>query len=194
MKKVLNIAFILLTINLSIMAQQGFTMEKEISINVPAAELWEMIGPGFVEVYKWASNVDHAEGKGRSEFEGAVCDERFCDVNVKGFSKISEKLSYYNEQQMKLSYEVIEGTPGFVDLAKNTWTVVPIDSNSSKLVMNLEFKTSGFMGMMMNGMMKSKMNKTLDIILNDAKVYSETGIVSDAKQKRINKLQKKIAA
>jgi len=86
MKKILNL------INSGIMAQKGFNVQKELIINVPATELWEMIGPGFIEVYKWSSNVDHAEGKGTSSFEGAVCHERFCDVNVKGFSKISEIL------------------------------------------------------------------------------------------------------
>lgn len=58
------------------MAQSGFEIEKLIVIDVPASELWEMIGPGFVEVYKWSSNVDHAVGSGKSEFEGAVCSKR----------------------------------------------------------------------------------------------------------------------
>jgi len=64
------------------MAQKGFNVQKEMIIDVPASELWEMVGPGFVEVYKWSSNVDHAEGQGTSKFEGAACNERFCDVNV----------------------------------------------------------------------------------------------------------------
>ena len=73
------------------MAQKGFEVQREIIINASAAELWEMVGPGFVEVYKWSSNVDHATGKGEGKFDGAVCDERFCDVNVKGFSKIRKR-------------------------------------------------------------------------------------------------------
>ncbi len=191
MKKILNLCFILLTVNFGIMAQKGFQVEKEITIDVPASELWEMVGPGFVDVYKWSSNVDHAEGKGVSKFEGAVCDERFCDVNVAGFSKISEKLTFYNEERKKLTYAVMDGMPGFITKAENTWTVVPIDGNRSKLVMNADFGVKGLMGAIMKGAMKKKMVQTLTTVLNDAKVYAETGQVSIAKAERVNKLSKK---
>ena len=173
------------------MAQKGFNVEKEMVINVPASELWEMVGPGFVEVYKWASNVDHAEGKGNSPFDGAVCSERFCDVNVKGFSKISEKLTNYNQDKMNLAYVVNTGMPGFVTHAENDWTVVPVDGNTSKLVMKANFQMKGLMGAMMKGIMKKKMNETLQIILNDAKVYAETGNVSENKASRVAQLAKK---
>ena len=181
----------LLMINTGIMAQKGFEVNKEMVVNVSADKLWEMIGPGFIDVYKWSSNVDHAEGSGNSEFEGAVCSERFCDVNVKGFSKISEKLIKYNEKNMNLAYEVVDGMPGFITLAKNDWTVVPVGDNQAKLVMKAEFGSKGLMGTIMNGMMKKKMIKTIDTVLNDAKIYAETGMISAAKQERKDKLLKK---
>jgi len=191
MKNLLSLCFILLTLNSGIMAQKGFNVEKEMTINVPASELWEMVGPGFVEVYKWASNVDHAEGKGMSSFEGAVCSERFCDVNVKGFSKISEKLTNYNQDKMNLAYVVNTGMPGFITHAENDWTVVPIDANRSKLVMKANFKMKGLMGTLMKGVMAKKMNQTLQVILNDAKVYAETGKISENKATRVAQLAKK---
>lgn len=141
MKKIVQIVIVLLTLNTSIMAQKGFDVQKEITINVSADQLWEMVGPGFIDVYKWSSNVDHAEGKGQSDFEGAVCSERFCDVNVKGFSKISEELTKYDRKRMSLAYEVKDGMPGFVVRAVNDWTVIPVDANHSKLVMKAEFRS-----------------------------------------------------
>lgn len=186
------IAILILTFTFTTtMAQKGFELQKEILIDVPASELWEMVGPGFVEVYKWSSNVDHAEGKGEGEFEGAVCSERFCEVNVKGFSKISEKLTKYNEQEMNLAYEVREGMPGFITKAVNDWTVVPVNATQSKLVMKAEFGSKGLMGAMMKGMMRKKMNQTLETVLMDAKVYAETGKISENKRKRIAELQGK---
>lgn len=173
------------------MAQKGFDIQKEITVNVPADILWEMVGHGFIEVYKWSSNVDHAEGKGTPEFEGAACSERFCDVNVKGFSKISEKLTKFDEKEMNLAYQVYEGMPGFITVAANQWTVVPLNVNQSKLQVKATFRSKGIMGTLMNGMMKKKMNETLTTVLNDAKIYAETGQVSQAKRKRIDKLMKK---
>lgn len=150
-----------------------------------------MVGPGFIEVFKWSSNVDYATGRGQSEFEGAVHNERYCDVNVKGFNKISETLTKYDETTMNLAYAVNEGMPGFVTKAVNDWTVVPVGENQCKLVMKAEFGSKGLMGALMNGMMKKKMNETLATVLNDAKVYAETGQVSAAKQARIDELAKK---
>ncbi len=191
MKYLLQSLILLFTLNQSAMAQKGFDIEKEITINVSAAQLWDMVGPGFIDVYKWSSNVDHAEGKGISSFEGAVCDERFCDVNVKGFSKISEKLVNYDEQSMNLAYTVQNGMPGFITLAKNDWTVVPVNANTSKLVMKGTFRSKGLMGTLMNGVMKKKMAETLETVLNDAKVFAETGEISIAKKERNQELAKK---
>ncbi len=193
MKNLIGAIFALLIINSGAMAKSGFKTTKEIIINVSADRLWEMVGPGFVDVYKWSSNVDHAEGKGQSEFDGAVCSERFCDVNVKGFSKISEELTDYNATKMSLTYQVKDGMPKFITKAENNWVVVPIDDHQSKLVMNVNFESKGLMGKMMNGMMRKKMDKTLDTVLNDAKVYAETGEISDEKRQRVEKLARKAA-
>ena len=191
MSKLITVLILSLTLTSGMMAQKGFTLQKEILINVSADELWEMVGPGFVEVYKWSSNVDHAEGSGQPEFSGAVCSERVCNVNVKGFSKISERLTKYDEQSMNLAYQVEDGMPKFVTKAVNDWTVVPVGKNQSKLVMIAEFGSKGLMGALMNGMMKKKMAQTLETVLMDAKVYAETGQVSEHKGKRIAELKKK---
>jgi len=193
MKRIIQTVVIILTVNFNIMAQKGFEVQKEIIIDVPAAELWEMIGPGFVDVYKWSSNVDHAVGSGSPEFDGAVCSKRTCDVNVKGFSKINETLTKYDANKKVLAYQVDEGMPGFVTKAVNKWTVMPVSDTQSKLVMHAEFGSKGLKGTLMNGMMKKKMEKTLDTVLIDAKIYAETGQISDAKRKRQEQLKKKAA-
>jgi len=173
------------------MAQKGFELKKEIIIDVSSEELWEMVGPGFVDVYKWSSNVDHASGSGKPEFEGAVCSQRSCDVNVKGFNKISERLTNYDQEQMTLAYAVEEGMPGFVTKAENQWTVIPIDASHSKLVMAAAFESKGIMGALTKGMMKKKMSETLDTVLQDAKIYAETGQISPAKRERIEEIKRK---
>lgn len=194
MKTANLLSIMLLTFSTATMAQKGFDVEKEITINVSAEEIWNLVGPGFVDVYKWSSNVDHASGKGQSEFEGAACSERFCDVNVSGFSSISEKLTNYSADNMTLTYQVQDGMPGFIELAENTWTIVPVDATHAKLIMAAKFRVSGLMGGMMKGSMKRKMEKTLSLVLNDAKVYMETGEVSALKAERMEKLARKQAA
>ena len=173
------------------MAQKQFQVQDEIIINVSATELWELVGPGFIDVYQWASTVDHAEGEGTARFAGAVCNKRHCDVNVQGFSKISEELTQYNQENMRLTYAVVDGMPKFITEAANTWTVVAVNEHQSKLLMNAHFEVRGLMGTLMRGMMKSKMKKTLRNVLTDAKIFAETGEVSALKAKRIQKLKKR---
>ena len=92
---------------------------------------------------------------------------------------------------MTLTYAVLDGMPGFMTKAENTWSVIPIDENHSKLVMAADFESKGLMGTLMNGMMKKKLSTTLDTVLNDAKIYAETGQISKAKRERIEELKRK---
>ncbi len=190
MKKVIGTLILVLTLTTAMTKEKGFDLSREIVINVSSEKLWNMVGPGFTEVYKWASNIDYSEGSGEAEFEGATCSERYCNVTVKGFDKISEKLLKYDESKMNLAYEVKHGMPSFITKAENDWTVVSLGEGQSKLVMNAIFRSKGIMGFMMNGMMKKKMEDTLDIVLNDAKVYAETGKISKAKADRLAELKK----
>lgn len=173
------------------MAQSGFEIKKQMVIDVSADQLWELIGPGFVDVYKWSSNVDHAEGSGTPEFDGAVCSKRSCDVNVKGFSSINEDLFLYDQDKMSLGYAVVEGMPGFITKAQNVWTVKKVNESQSILTMAAEFESKGMMGALTRGMMKKKMAETLDTVLLDAKIYAETGQISSAKQERVAELERK---
>ncbi len=169
----------------------GFKVTRSIKINVSSEKLWDIIGPGFSDAYMWASSVDHSVGKGNSEFEGAPCDERFCDVNAKGFNKIEEKLVKYSNEFMNLAYEVTKGMPGFISKAVNDWKVIPSGGNTSVLEMNAEFQLKGFMGRFMKPMMQKKMAGLLDIVLEDAKIYAETGMISEHKRNRIETLNQK---
>lgn len=169
----------------------GFKVTRTININISADKLWEIIGPGFSKAYVWASSVDHSVGKGTSEFEGAPCDERFCDVNAKGFNKIEEKLVKYSNDSMNLAYKVTNGMPGFISKAVNDWKVIPAGANTSTLEMNADFELKGFMGRFMKPMMMKKMEGLLDIVLEDAKIYAETGKISENKRKRVEALKRR---
>ena len=81
--------------------------------------------------------------------------------------------------------------PGFITEATNDWTVVAVDDSHCKLVMKAKFRTKGLMGTLMTGNMEKKMTGLLDTVLNDAKVYAETGYPSDEKLARMAQLDKK---
>lgn len=167
-----------------------FELGKEIIINASADKVWDVAGKGFADAGKWATNVDHSSGTGKSQFEGASCDERSYDLNAKGFNKITEKLTDYSDKDMRLAYDVLEGMPKMMSKARNKWKVTAVGPNKTKIVLVAEFGVQGLMGKLMLGMMKKKMNDLLSIALNDLKIYTETGTVSDTKRARLEQLAK----
>ncbi len=163
-------------------------------INVSASELWEIVGPGFADAYVWSTAIDHSEGRGEGEFNGASCNERYCEVNAKGFDKVEEKLSLYNEDKMELAYIAYAGLPGFVKFAENHWEVIDLGEGKSQIQMTITMHMKPFMGWLMGGMFRRNLDKTLNSVMDDLKIYAETKEISEAKKKRIAELSVKMAS
>lgn len=164
---------------------------KSKTINVSADKLWEIVGPGFEEAYIWSTAVDHSSGSGEAQFEGATCDNRSCDLNAKGFNKIEEKLTIYNIENKELAYNIIHGLPGFVLKANSYWKVTEISPNQSRVELISTMHTKKFMGTLMGGMLQKQIKAVIPTVLNDLKVYAETGNISDEKKQRVAKLESK---
>lgn len=162
-------------------------------IAVSADRLWEIMGPGFSQVATWSRAVDHAETSGIAEFDGASCSNRACDLNASGFNKISETIIEYNESEKLLGYTVDTGLPGFVVYMVNNWRVVPVGKNHCRAEMTITMKLKPFMGAIMGPMFKMNVNKVLNDVIEDLKIYAETGEISEAKKKRIVQLARKAA-
>ncbi len=56
-------------------------IEKEIAINKSIETVWKVLGLEFADAYKWASAVNHSEGKGNG-INGASCSERGCTTSM----------------------------------------------------------------------------------------------------------------
>lgn len=159
--------------------------------NASADSVWEIIGPGFSEVSKWSRAVDHAATSGTPDFEGASCSIRSCDLNASGFSKISETIIEFDAEKRSVGYTVDTGLPGFVTYMANNWRIIKVGPNQSKAEMTITMRLKPFMGFLMGGLFKKNVNKVLDEVIEDLKIYAETGQISEAKRKRIAKLAKK---
>ncbi|MFT5724986.1 MAG: hypothetical protein ACI9JN_002109 [Bacteroidia bacterium] len=193
MKTFITMILGLLTLNNYTMGQnetkvKAFQSKKEISINTSAAKLWQIIGPGFAEYYKWATIVDFSTGKGDAEINGAPHDERVCTVNGQGDNKVTEKLFKYSDSDMNLAYEATEGMHEMMNKATNEMTIVRLSDTTSKIVVNIEWLVNGPIPDEMKQMMEGNLKITVDTFLNDIKVFAETGLVSQTKQERLDEL------
>ena len=171
----------------------NYTMniKREIVIEKPVSEVWMIVGSHFGDAYKWARGLNHSEGHGESEFEGATCRNRTCQVP--GFGKIKEVIQEFDQVNHVLSYEVVEGFPGFISSAVNTWNLEAIGQKKTKVTMNLVMNTTGIKGAIMGPMMKMNLNKMISGVVSDLKIYAETGKPSPYKTKELEETEPKAA-
>lgn len=160
-------------------------IKQELIINASIAKTWQVLGPEFADAYKWASSIKHSEARNHETMNGSTCTERGCSVS--GMGNIKEKILQYSETEHILSYQVYEVMPKMVKYAANTWKLIDLGNGATKLEMQIEMKTGGFMGSMMKGMMRKKMTKMSKQIAEEFQYYVENGNPHPRKIKSTNK-------
>lgn len=178
MKKMKNFAAVIFLFCLgtsSVYAKEkpSTIIKQSITIDAPINKAWQILGPEFADAYKWASSVNHSEAKNNQSVNGSTCSERGC--NISGMGNIKEKILSYSDTGHMLSYQVTEGMPSMVKHMTNTWKLIDLGDGKTKLEMQMEMKTGGMMGVMMKGMMRKKMTKMSNEVVEEFKYYVETG-------------------
>lgn len=163
-------------------------MSKQVVVNVPANDLWQIIGPEFADAGRWSTAVDHSAGHGEGKFDGAACDTRSCDLSAKGFSSVNERITAYDKSNRIMAFDVFEGMPGFVTYMNNRTVITDLGQGQSQAELQITMHMKPFMGGLMGGMLKKNLSNLIDSALDDLKVYAETGKPSARKQARMKKL------
>ena len=101
------------------------------------------------------------------------------------FSKISEELIEYSDSDRVLAYGAKEGLPGFVLMAQNRWEIIEVGPGQSQIRMTITMHMKPFMGTLMGGMFRKNLNNTINGVMEDLKIYAETGTISEAKRQRV---------
>jgi len=162
--------------------------KREILINQPIEKVWDVLGNQFGQVCNWASGVNKssasAEAKNSNDFTNRACDTTS--------GKIKEIVNTFDPKNHILEYEVIEGFPFFVKTGKNKWRLSK-SGNQTKVNMNLQIETQGFVGTIMKPMMKMQMKTLADNAVDDLKIFVETGKPSARKAKELAKVMRNAA-
>jgi len=153
-------------------------IEKQIIVNKSIEDAWKVLGTDFATAHIWASPLINCQANDNKSFNGSSCTERICDI--KGTGKTKEKLLQFSNDTHSLNY-VVEGMPEVVTHATNTWWLTSINAAQTKLNMKMEVALSGFMGKLMQPMMKIMLGKMFSTIIIDFKYYVENGRPSEAK-------------
>ena len=105
-------------------------MTAQIRIEVPAAQAWDVVGTRFGDVAAWAAPITASSLDRTTAAAGAV---RTCHVS--GFGPLGdmvvhERLLAFDDATRSLTYDAVDGLPGFVRRATNRWTVEPDGANA----------------------------------------------------------------
>ena len=158
-------------------------IEKDIEINNSTENVWKILGHDFAHPYKWASSVNHSEGHGK-QLATTQCDERACQTVM---GNIREKLTEYSDNDFHLAYIVTEGMPSIVKTATNDWQLIKTSAGKTKLKIKMEFAFQGIMGFVMQPLMKMKLNKIAQEMVEDFGYYAENGKPHPRKLKALRK-------
>lgn len=163
-------------------------IEKQIAIHIDIDSSWKVIGLDFAHPYKWASGVNHSEGHGK-HLGNTTCDARACKIVL---GNIEEKLTYYSDENFHLAYIVTEGMPKMVKTATNEWKLTFLTSYKTKLNIKMEFIFQGILGVLMQPLMKIKLKKMAQEMVEEFAFYVEKGNPHPRKIKAMKKNIKNI--
>ena len=155
---------------------------REIIIDKPITEAWELLGPQYGRACEWAPGV-HGSGVLAESSDGRPT-ARACATD---FGDIKERVTAYDPSQYLLEYEVTEGFPGMIKEGRNRWQLHEASPGKTRLTMDMTINTGGLVGTVMRPMMRMQLNKVATQAVEGFKTYAETGQPSAAKRKEAKK-------
>ncbi len=158
--------------------------EREITLNAPASHVWDILANNYEKVGDWATVIPESAPRtdARGKLAGRTCTSSYGDVK--------EMITHWDDDQMTYSYEA-DGLPAMFKQGANTWSVVEVDNNTSKVFMELKMEISPLPGFLIGWIMKPKMSKDMDGLMEDLKHYVEKGTPHPKKVKSLAKWNKR---
>ena len=93
------------------------------TLNATADQIWNLLGERFADIGAWSKAIERSELNGPLD-EGGV---RTCELKPTpiGSGTIRERITRFNRGRREVSYEILEGLPGFMRYVETAWTVAP---------------------------------------------------------------------
>ena len=152
------------------MAKKFKVLDVERVMPFSAEKVWAAVALDYGKIAESHPRIVRSDYEAGS-LQGELGAQRMCAFNDKGTQVLHEKIVDWDEENMTFVNMILEAKkfPLDEDNTRAIYKVTPIDANTSKLSMHMEFRTSpAFMG----GMMKGSFEK----LLNDYMIAVEHNI------------------
>ena len=144
---------------------------KELVIEKPVSQAWEVLGNQFADIDKWASLITKSEVSGEGKIPGVSFSIRSTETTG---GPTKQELTGFNPQQHSLSYKAIAGTPFFFKSVNAKWSLTSANENKTKLVLDFEVQFKGIGGIL-SPIVRKKLGKIGDELLEEFKYFVENG-------------------
>ncbi|MEL6562772.1 MAG: SRPBCC family protein [Bacteroidota bacterium] len=153
--------------------------EKKINLDVPATKAWDILWQNYENVGQWATIIPESTArKENGKTKGRVC--------TSSYGNVKEWVTHQDSKNMNFSYEA-DGLPSMFKYGKNNWKIASISENRSTVTMQLSMKMTKIHGFLLGWMIKNKMNKDLENLMEDLKHFAETDNIHPRKMKSLQK-------
>ncbi|MFT5512208.1 MAG: hypothetical protein ACI8SE_000605 [Bacteroidia bacterium] len=144
---------------------------KELIINKPIEDTWEVLGNQFGNIDKWSSLILRSEVSGKATLPGVNYSVRSTETTG---GPTKQELTAFNPEQHTLSYKAIAGAPFFAKAIRATWSLSKNKSDATDLVLDFEVDFKRIAGIL-TPIVKKKLGKVGDELLEELKFYVENG-------------------
>jgi hypothetical protein len=168
----------------------GMEVTKNATVNVSADRLWSILGDDFDKVGEWARGVDSSGPNNDAVVpEGASVGGRVCQAP--GFGAIKETFTSFDPVERSYAFEATASKiPSFVRNLTNHTLVKSLGPEQSEVQLRITADTPGFRGALVKPMMTRKFSRGLDEILEDLKIFAESGRISSEKSEALAKAER----
>lgn len=145
------------------------TLRAEISIDAPAAAVWDVIAHQFDRVGEWATAIPSSSPlPGPSLVADAPVAGRECRTGVSMIPQVIERLIAYDETSYTFTYQA-ENLPGFLAAARNQWHVTALGEHRSTVSLDATLTVRGVLGRIMYLPLRLQIARTSPQFLHDLK-------------------------
>lgn len=146
----------------------------EVDVAAPAERVWSILVDDFYSHHEWSSAITSISPHDK------VAGGRFCEVP--GFGTTDERITLLDRKQMQLIYSIdASDVPDFVEGTENAWKVSDLGSGRSRIRSTVTATVTGDLADEVAPQLEGQMKATQGSVLEDFRVFVETGQVSDSK-------------
>ena len=170
-------------------------IKKSITVDQSMEKVWQIMATDYTKVGEWTSEIAVSENNDevKTKLEDAPAGGRVC--TAPGFGDVKETITHFDESKKHFRYKAdISSMPFFVKGIANTWSFRSLGPKKTEVNMKLDLDLNAFPGALMAPLMRVKMSKTANTILEELKYYAETGNIHPRKVKALKKAGRTPAA